>query len=409
MPEFRSPGVYLEEFSGQPKSIQGLSTSTAGFVGPTHTGPLALPPYALTSLAEFERTYGDGQPLQFDGAPLTPNFMWHAARAFFENGGARLYVARVFSPRSLGGAPNQGNDGRRPTAADFAGAIDPATSQPTGLNAFESVDEISVVAAPGVTFGYKDNSADANATLGLLISHAAQMRYRIALLDSGDGQSVDDLRSLRATLDSSYAALYYPWVTILNPVMGAPVNLPPSGFIAGIYARNDAARGVSKSPANLAVNLAIGLETTLDRAQQNGLSPLGINSIRFFAGRGYRVWGARTTSSDPEWKYVGLRRYFAYLEHSIDQGTQWAVFEPNGEPLWARVRQTISNFLFDEWRNGALQGTKPDDAYFVRCDRTTMTQEDIDNGRLVVLVGVAPLRPAEFVIFRIGQWTADRS
>ncbi len=409
MHEFSSPGVYLEEFPGQPKPIQGVSTSTAGFVGPTHTGPLALPPDALTSLAEFERTYGDGQPLQFDGAPPAPNFMWHAARVFFENGGARLYVARVFSPRIPGGGPNQGNDGRRPTTVDFAGTIAPATNQPTGLKAFESVDEISTVAAPGATFGYKDNSADANSTLALLISHAAQMRYRIAVLDSADGQSVDDVRTLRSTLDSSHAALHYPWVTVLDPVTGAPLNLPPSGFVAGIYARNDAVRGVSKSPANLALNLAIGLETTLDRAQQSELSRRGINSIRFFAGRGCRAWGARTTSSDPEWKYVGVRRYIAYLEHSIAQGTQWTVFEPNGEALWAVVHRTISSFLFNEWANGALQGTKPDDAYFVRCDRTTMTEEDIENGRLVVLVGVAPLRPAEFVILRIGQWTADRS
>ena len=359
MPEYRSPEVYLEEFSGQPKSIQGLSTSTAGFVGPTHIGPVALPPVALTSLADFERTYGDGQPLQFDGAPPTPNFMWNAARAFFENGGARLYVARIFSARMPGGGPNQGNHGRRPTAVDFAGNIDPATNQPTGLMAFEQVDRISVIAAPGATFGYKDNSADANSTLDLLISHAARMRYRIALLDSGDGQNVDDVRTLRSTLDSSYAALYYPWVTILDPVTGAPLNLPPSGFIAGIYARNDDVRGVSKSPANLAVNLAIGLETTLDQTQQNSLSPLGINTIRFFAGRGYQVWGARTTSSDPEWKYVGVRRYLAYLEHSIAQGTQWTVFEPNGEPLWAMVRQTISNFLFTSGRMAHCREPNP--------------------------------------------------
>ena len=154
--------------------------------------------------------------------------------------------------------------------------------------------------------------------------------------------------------------------------------------------------------------LAIGFETLLNKGQQDVLNPEGINCFRFFEGRGYRLWGARTISSDPEWKYVNLRRYFAYLEHSIDRGTQWAVFEPNGERLWANVRRTIEDFLFNEWQTGALLGDKPEKAFFVSCDRSTMTQNDLDNGRLVCLIGVAPLRPAEFVIFRIGQWTADR-
>jgi phage tail sheath protein FI len=146
----------------------------------------------------------------------------------------------------------------------------------------------------------------------------------------------------------------------------------------------------------------------LNKAQQEVLNPEGINCFRFFEGRGFRLWGARTISSDPEWKYVNLRRYFAYLERSIDKGTQWAVFEPNGPRLWDNVRSTVADFLFNEWQMGALLGDKPEKSYFVRCDRTTMTQNDLDNGRLVCLVGVAPLRPAEFVIFRIGQWTADR-
>src|SRR5262249_33686149 len=155
------------------------------------------------------------------------------------------------------------------------------------------------------------------------------------------------------------------------------------------------------------VTLAIGLERLLKKATQGVSTPGGINAFRFFEGRGYRLWGARTISSDPEWKYVNLRRYFAYLEHSIDKGTQWAVFEPNGELLWANVRRSIEDFLLNEFQMGALLGDKPEKAYFVRCDRSTMTQNDLDNGRLVALIGVAALRPAEFVIFRIGQWTAD--
>jgi len=207
--------------------------------------------------------------------------------------------------------------------------------------------------------------------------------------------------------DSTYAALYYPWVTILDPVTRKEINLPPSGFVTGIYARNDINRAVYKAPANEVVTLALTFETVLNKAQQDILNPLGVNCFRFFEDRGYRLWGARTISSDPEWKYVNMRRYFAYLEHSLDKGTQWAVFEPNGELLWASLKRTVSDFLLNEFQNGALLGDKPEQAYFVRCDRTTMTQNDLDNGRVIVLVGVAALTPAEFVIFRIGQWTAS--
>jgi phage tail sheath protein FI len=185
------------------------------------------------------------------------------------------------------------------------------------------------------------------------------------------------------------------------------LDLPPSGFVAGIYARNDVNRSVVKAPANETVTLAIGFESTLNKAQQEVLNPEGINCFRFFEGRGFRLWGARTISSDPEWKYVNLRRYFAYLEHSIDRGTQWAVFEPNGPSLWANVRRTVSDFLFNEFVTGAFVGDKPETSYFVKCDRSTMTQNDLDNGRLVCLIGCAVVKPAEFVIFRVGQWTAD--
>jgi phage tail sheath protein FI len=234
------------------------------------------------------------------------------------------------------------------------------------------------------------------------------MRYRFAVLDCGNGQSTQQVRALRGTIDSKNAALYYPWVRILDPITGRENLMPPSGFVAGIYARNDIDRGVWKAPSNDVVRLAIGFEQLLTRDQQDVLNPEGINCFRFFEGRGFRVWGARTVSSDPEWKYVNLRRYVMYLERSIDRGTQWAAFEPNGEALWGNIRRTVEDFLFKEWQRGALVGDKPEEAYFVKCDRSTMTQNDLDNGRLVVLVGVAPLRPAEFVIFRIGQWTADR-
>lgn len=670
MPEYLAPGVYVEEVSFRSKSIEGVSTTTTGFIGPARFGPIDLPPDLLTSLGEFERIYGDRQRLRF-GASFMDNYLWHGARAFFEEGGKRLYVQRVFRPlrgeyppkvngevnfqdaqaaprqagfyddgharRSLpgGGGVNAlqvrarfpgaagnamlvrftlrlnqntlggtvvkdangtvltnpdgtprlkptvgalldndvvwisdatspissppgsgslflatssydvvnketvwsfrngpttlqlsgltasldpdegdqikvltltvsvalsdgsslvwdnisldprherdgvpddlgayfaqkltnqamartiplvvglgndvndglevlqalfsarpdlraalnnplstdldrsldillegGNDGVRPGATEYEGQAKLTESTKTGLMALEDLEDISIIAAPGYSFGYEGSyRADASTIANLLISHASRMRYRIAVLDSGNGQTIAQVRALRARIDSKYAALYYPWITVLDPLTRREIQVPPSGFVCGIYARNDINRAVYKAPANEVVNLSIGFETMINKSQQDVLNPEGINCFRFFEGRGYLLWGARTVSSDPEWKYVNLRRYFAYLERSIDKGTQWAVFEPNGPLLWDNVRRTIDDFLLNEWQSGALLGDKPEKSYFVRCDRTTMTQNDLDNGRLICLIGVAPLRPAEFVIFRVGQWTADR-
>jgi hypothetical protein len=638
MPEYLAPGVYVEETSYRSKLIEGVSTTTTGMVGPARYGPYTLEPDLITSLAEFERTYGDGKPLAFgDGDPM-PNYLWHGVRSFFEEGGKRLYVVRVFrqhgtsdghahaylpvnaaarkddpgtlairarfpgaagkmrlritavlgqnvlgsnegettlgavqagdvvwvTNRETPGLPGKayrveeffdeirransfrfsdlatpnpqlltthpgsppdlipdshrvqvvtltvsifsddpqalpqvwsdlpldprherfgvrdsfserfaerpataalarslpiivelggdlssgldvlnvldtygasaitaalndftstdvarsidiqldgGDDGDRPTSAEYRGEAKLDSLTKTGLKALEDIDDISIVAAPGSTYQVKGNpvyDSHARANLNLLINHAERMRYRIAVLDATNALSIQEVRAQRAKIDSKYAAFYYPWIRIVDPITGKEADMPPSGFVAGIYARNDIERAVYKAPANEVVGGAIGFEQTLNKAQQDVLNPEGINCFRFFEGRGFRLWGARTASSDPEWKYVNLRRYFIYLEHSIDKGTQWAVFEPNGERLWANIRRTVEDFLFNEWAMGALLGDKPEKAYFVKCDRTTMTQNDLDNGRLVCQVGVAALRPAEYVIFRIGQWTADR-
>jgi uncharacterized protein len=301
-----------------------------------------------------------------------------------------------------------GNDGLVPGITEYEGRADPTQDYRTGLKQLEDIEDISIVAAPGSTWAYETRRDDSNAIVNLLMTHAVAMKYRIAVIDPPKGQTIADVRKQRAKLDSKHAALYYPWVTVFDPVTRQAIELPPSGFVAGIYARNDIERGVWKAPANEVVRGAIGFETLINTGQQEVLNPEGINCFRYFEGRGFRLWGARTLSSDPEWKYVNVRRYFAYLERSIDKGTQWAVFEPNGAALWANVRATIRDFLINEWANGALLGDKPEQAFFVRCDRSTMTQNDLDNGRLVCLIGIAPLKPAEFVIFRIGQWTADR-
>lgn len=301
-----------------------------------------------------------------------------------------------------------GGDGSQPEPIRYEGQEQTDSGIKSGLMAFEDLEEIAIVAAPGYSYDWGNRQPDILAISQNLITHCERMRYRVAVLDSPDNVPLSGVREYRSLLDTTRAALYYPWVTINDPISEQNINLPPSGFMAGIYARNDVQIGVHKAPANEVVRGAIGLEMLINKAQQDVLNPLGINCIRFFEGRGIRVWGARTVSSDPEWKYLNIRRYFVFLEASIDRSTQWAVFEPNGEQLWANVRRTVEGFLENEWREGHLAGTKVEEAFFVRCDRSTMTQNDLDNGRMICLIGVAPLYPAEFVIFRIGQWTADR-
>lgn len=586
MPEYLAPGVYVEETSYRAKSIEGVSTSTAGFVGPTRSGPVEGKPEVLTSFADFQRVYGGLEDLAFG-----PNYMAHAARAFFEEGGARLYVQRVvgagaersqaevanlrlrgrdagaagdvrvsfalhvganvltttadgpaltrvrthdsvvalsgagysvrsatrdlagtwtlrgsdgssmalseatavyplsvrvdvarptvdarglpgfaapvsygpmslspaapdgvweafaadadgepppvvlqpvagtaevdtltnalfpasspitsywLSPPSLPAAPvapepatvrlRSGSDGDAPTALVYDGDADALS----GLAAFEALEDISIVAAPGST-----ELPEARGIRQALLGHCATMRYRVAVLDVPRGSTVNEARDWRNETSSLRAAVYYPWVTVADPFVGGPLQLPPSGFVAGIWARNDVNRAVFKAPANEVILSAIDLERRLTTGQQQVLNPEGVNCLRFFSGRGNLVWGARTMTDDPEWKYVSVRRYFAYLERSIDLGTQWAVFESNGDALWANVRRTIEDFLLSEWKSNALLGTDPKQAFFVRCDRSTMSQNDLDNGRLVCHIGVAVVKPAEFVIFRIGQWTAS--
>ena len=384
MPEYLSPGVYVEELSGGGKPIEGVSTSTAGFVGPTRLGPVNQAVGPITSLAEFERHFGEGAELAHP-MPM-PNFLWHGARLFFLEGGKRLWVARVAGDRARAGP------------ADYE----------RGLAALGGVDEISILAAPGASFGgARDFAPDALAISQSLVAHVEGRRNRIAVLDAPDGQGVAQMRAWRKHFTSSYAALYYPWIGVVDPRSKRTPLLPPSGAIAGIYARTDMERGVHEAPANREVRTATMLEAKITDPQAKALNAVGVDCLRRVAGRKVVVWGARTLSADPALKYVNVRRLLIYLEESIRQGVQWAAFEPNGEALWASVRRAVQGFLHAAWRNGALVGRMPQDAFFVRCDRTTMSQSDVLNGRLVCLVGVAPLRPAEFVIFRIEQLTAN--
>jgi phage tail sheath protein FI len=294
------------------------------------------------------------------------------------------------------------------TDASYVGQDNFEPELRTGLNALRNEDIISIVACPGRTSPVLQQA---------LIDHCESMRYRFAVLDGPrpPDDSLADTQSLRQQYDTKYAALYHPWLLIPPPfpVSAAQADhypIPPSGHVLGVYARTDIERGVHKAPANELVRGIIGLQRRLNKGEHDILNPypVNINVIRDFRSdsRGIRIYGGRVITSDPDWKYVNVRRLLIFIEASINRGLQFAVFEPNAEPLWARLRRSISNFLTLVWRNGGLEGTRVEEAYFVKCDRTTMTQTDIDSGRLICLVGVAPVKPAEFVIVRIGLWTA---
>jgi len=491
MPEYLAPGVYVEEIEIGAKPIEGVSTSTAGFLGQTERG--LIEPRLITSFEDFKKLYGS----------LSDGFLFYAVNGFFANGGKRCFIGRIvgdpfetakvdlekdeevvltvsaigpgtwgnrieikiedaslherdnnlfklsirykeseeselkvvevydnLSPlpglnncekrvngisnfvtiKSKGVRPDNTSDwealegGSESSISldDFEGKeiVDSDKRIKTGLLGFEDIDEISIVCIPDE---HSVNEDSGNGVTNKLVEHCEKLRDRFAILQSK--QSDTDIVNLWPPKDSKYAAFYFPWLKIIDPLTGLPKLVPPGGHIAGIYARSDTERGVHKAPANEIVRGVVGLQFNISQGEQETLNPRGVNCIRAFPGRGIRVWGARTTSSDPLWKYINVRRLFLFLEESIEEGTQWVVFEPNDEKLWARVKQSITNFLTKVWKDGALMGTTPEEAFFVKCDTSTMTENDIANGRLICIIGVAPVKPAEFVIFRIAQWT----
>jgi uncharacterized protein len=393
--------------------------------------PATVPPGLVVLTMQVTATTAAGAPAVFDGVGFDPNHPYYLGTVLsptpprhidaLQNQIAFNIGQSLVQPAS--GAPatavfnaifsNWGGPSANATATfTLTGGSDglepESPNYDTALAQFSALENIAIVGAPGS--GIFDASQD---IINSLITHVSQQRaYRIALLETPPNQIASDNEDVRSQIDSSYATLYVPWVFTPNPLatagsaIPAEVAVPPTGFIAGICARSDQNNGVAKAPANEVVLGASRLEREIGFAEQGVLNPLGINCLRFFPNRGYRVWGARTASSDPEFMYVNVRRYLIYLEHSIDYSTQWAVFENNGPALWSRVKDAIDSFLYNEFRQGNLLGDSPSQAYFVRCDRTTMTQNDLDNGRMICLIGVAVLKPAEFVIFRIGQITA---
>ncbi len=397
--QYLSPGVYVEEVNSGTAPIAGVGTSTAGFIGavldnvdmppqpgrfveesgeiqldesgnPTplrYTVAPAGEPQLITSWEQFKRHFGDFQDRN--------KMLAHAVYGFFNNGGSRCWVSRV------------------------ANATD-VTAITNALSRFAAIDEIALVAVPGV----QDASVQSAVT-----AHCENAGDRFAILDGQRQPASLTVANIQGTVgNSNYAALYFPWIQVFDPVTNANDYMPPSGHVAGLYARIDAERGVHKAPANAVIRGALGVEYRLSKADQDGLNPSGINIIRAFSGN-MTVWGARTLGGDAngEWKYVNVRRLFLFLRESIDEGTQWVVFEPNAPDLWAQITRNVTAFLTNIWRAGALFGATPQEAFYVKCDAETNPPEVRDVGQVVTEIGVAVVKPAEFVIFRISQQTGQ--
>jgi len=283
----------------------------------------------------------------------------------------------------------------------------------TGISGFEVSEEVTMVCCPDLMALYQAGSLSMEGVKAVqvaMIAHCENMKDRFAILDCPPGlnpQRVKEWRMTEAGYDTKYGAVYYPWLRVANPAgNGESLLIPPSGYMAGIYARSDTERGVHKAPANEVVRGALGVEMQITKSEQDILNPIGVNCIRTFPGRGIRVWGARTLSSDASWRYINVRRLFNFVEESIKRGTQWVVFEPNDMDLWARIRRDITAFLTMVWRSGALFGATPSQAFYVKCDEETNPPEARDLGQVIIEIGIAPVKPAEFVIFRISQWAS---
>ncbi len=390
---YLSPGVYVEEVDRGSKPIEAVGTNTVGFLGESSKGPLNES-VLITNWSQFVKTFGDFKDCS--------EHLAHAVYGFFNNGGSRCFVVNVGAPEGVTTAPKAANtdkkDDKAPAATVGAGGRDGlfigrdgGPGARTGLKCLDEVDEIAIVLAPGQT---------APSVQDALLSHCETRKDRFAILDSPETITggVDKLPKPR---DSKYGAYYFPWIQVYDPDKGN-IFVPPSGHIAGVYSRTDSERGVHKAPANEIIRGALGMKYNVSKGEQDLLNPKGINAIRFMNGA-IRIWGARTLSTDPSWRYINVRRLFIMVESSIERATQWVVFEPNDHRLWKRVQRTISSFLTLLWRNGALMGTSPEQAFYVKCDDETNPPEVVDAGQLVVEIGLAPVKPAEFVIFRIGQ------
>ena len=509
MPEYLSPGVYVQEVDSGPRPIEGVGTATAAFVGFAPAGP-ANKPVLVTNWSQYVETFGRLEDGGRRNPHLTGAYLSHAVYGYFLNGGGRCYVTRVaptkddgktatvqlpsraskatpalaISAKSSSGediqvevapptgeapaddtftlkvkmggvtetydnitfskkgkspvetinqasqlivvAEQQANGAvaeRTPEAGVYvlkaaAPSVLPQVQAPqimgdvaarTGLEGLEVAEDVTMVACPDVMAAYEAKLLDRDGVKMVhlaMIAHCERMGNRFAIIDPLPDLSPQDVkkwREVETNYDSKYAALYYPWVKVSGPD-GKPLAVPPSGHVAGIYARSDNERGVHKAPANEVIRGALEAAQQITKGEQDTLNPIGVNCLRSFTGRGLRIWGARTLSSDPAWRYVNVRRLFNYVESSIERGTQWVVFEPNDPDLWARVKRDVEAFLTGAWRDGMLFGRTPQEAFFVKCDDELNPPDVRDRGQLFIDIGLAPVKPAEFVVFRLSQW-----
>ena len=405
MAQYLTPGVYVEEVSSGSKPLEAGATNVVGFLGVAEKGPVNEATL-VTNWTQYTKLFGG----MHQGG-----WMGHSVYQFFQNGGTKCYINNLAeaakAPAPKEGA-KEGKDGKAKADAGAGEADNFAVKNPdnltkliigkdegpgkrTGLCAFDEIGDISIVCAPGVT---EPAAQDA------LLSHCEKNRFRVAVLDAPEtlDKGIDTMPMPR---DSTMGAYYFPWVKMYDADNDADVYAPPCGGVAGVYGRVDSTRGVYKAPANEIFRGATGLKYNLTDAEQELLNPKGINCIREFEGRGIRVWGARTFSSDPEWKYINVRRLFCMVEKTIQDGTNWVVFEPNTRSLWKQIVRNLTAFCLRLWKEGALFGDTPEEAFYVRCDDELNPPESIDAGYVVCEIGIAPAKPAEFVVFKVSQKT----
>ncbi|HKD97019.1 MAG TPA: phage tail sheath subtilisin-like domain-containing protein [Micromonosporaceae bacterium] len=402
MPFYASPGIYVEEVPSGARPIGAVGTSTAGFVGTAPDAAARLnEAVAVNSWSEFLRIFASNQD-----AASTP--LARGVFGFFDNGGGRCFVVNIPEGDAIGGSGR----GR------------------TGLAALEAIDEVAIVAAPGYAdaLSYEE-----------LLSHCERLGDRVAILDppaeitetepltrvatvstkpkASTAASADAPKDAPAKApaksgespalrprQSDYGTFYAPWIVVRDPLSGETVATPPSGHIAGVWARTDTTRGVHKAPANEPIRGVVDLTYRITRGEQETLNPAGVNCIRYFPAEGVRIWGARTLAAEAsEWRYLNVRRLFSMLKESIGDGTRWIVFEPNDQLLWRSIRRDIGAFLTRVWRDGALMGRTPQEAFFVKCDEETNPVDVRDAGMVIAEIGVAPVKPAEFVVFKLSQ------
>jgi len=397
------------EQSSEGKSGEAEETSGKSSEGGDEKSGGAEPTYRLVVTAGSQSEEHTGLSLKKGKGYIATKVNAASKLIKIEETGASLPAAqRAPAPGTYElTVPTIPSDAIAPT--DFEGDV----SQRTGIGGLAAVDEITMVCMPDLmTFAGNGDDAQLRDLQGKMIAHCEGAGDRMAILDAPPNLRPQDLLDWRmntAGYDSKFATLYYPWLEVMDPLAGRPILVPPCGHLAGLWTRTDSTRGVHKAPANEVVLGVNGLAFQVTGEEQGGLNKAGINCIRSFPGRGIRVWGARTLSSDPEWRYLSVRRLFNYVSESIMEGTQWAVFEPNDERLWLQLRIAAGNFLTRTWRGGALFGATPDQAFFVKCDAETNPPDVVEAGQVVVEVGIAPVTPAEFVIFRISQYSAGAS